>query len=84
MLFSSFGEVTRDESGNPYQFPKTSTVLHDLTSLMQQLLISKAITPLDWIKMPPKSVPSSFLEASTPTRVNNGNSRFSRQSNCWS
>jgi hypothetical protein len=68
MLFSNFGEVTRGKLGNPYQFPKISMVSHELTSLMQQPLISKAITPLDWIKMHPKSVPSSFLGASTPTR----------------
>jgi hypothetical protein len=30
---------------------------------MQQHLISKAIRPLDWTKMHPKSVPSSFLGA---------------------
>jgi hypothetical protein len=30
---------------------------------MQQHLISKAIKPLDWIKMHPKTVPSSFLGA---------------------
>jgi hypothetical protein len=39
-------------------------VLHELTSLMQQPLIFKAMTPLDWIKTHPKSVPSSFLGAS--------------------
>ena len=47
-------------------------VLHELTSLRQQHLISKAIRPLDWIQTHPKSVPSSFLGASTPTRANNG------------
>jgi hypothetical protein len=47
---------------------------------MQQPLISKwAITPLDWIKMHPKFVQSSFLGASIlPQRVNDGNGRFSR------
>ncbi len=39
-------------------------VSHELTNLMQQALISKAITPLDWIQTHPKSVPSSFLGAS--------------------
>ncbi len=34
--------------------------------------------PLGWIQAHPKSVPSSFLGASTPTRANNENSRFSQ------
>jgi hypothetical protein len=35
--------------------------------------------------MHPKSVPSSLLlGASTTTRINNGNNRFSRQANFWS
>jgi hypothetical protein len=57
----------------PYKLPKISTVPHEFTSLMQQHLISKAIKPLDWIQTHPKSVPPSFLGASTPTRANNGN-----------
>jgi hypothetical protein len=39
-------------------------ILHEFTNLMQQHSISKAIRPLDWIQMHPKSVSSSFLEAS--------------------
>ncbi len=78
MLFSNFWEVTKGWLGNPYQLPKISTVLYEFTSLMQQHLISETIRPLDWIQMHPKSVSSSFLGASTPTRANNGNSRFSR------
>jgi hypothetical protein len=36
------------------------------------------ITPLNWIKTHPKSVPSSFLGASTlPQVINNGYGRFS-------
>jgi hypothetical protein len=71
MLFSNFWEATKGLLGNPYKLPKISMVLHEFTSLMQQHLISKAIKPLDWIQMHPKSVPSSFLGASTPTRANN-------------
>jgi hypothetical protein len=63
MIFSYFPEVTKGLLGNPYQLPKVSTVLHEFTSLLQQQ-ISKAIRPLDWIQMHPKSVPSSFLGAS--------------------
>jgi hypothetical protein len=83
MLFSNFWEVTKSKLGNPYQLPKISMALHEFTSLLQQHLISTAIRPLDWIQTHPKSVPSSFLGASTSTRANNGNSRFSRQSHCW-
>jgi hypothetical protein len=37
---------------------------------MQQPLISKwAITPLDWFKMHPKSVPSSLLGSRSTKRV---------------
>ncbi len=39
-LFRNYWEVTRDQLGNLYWFPKTSMVLHELTSLMQQPLIS--------------------------------------------
>jgi hypothetical protein len=63
MLYSNFREVTKSLLGNPYQLPKISVVLHELTSLMQQHLVSKAIRPLDWIEMHPKSTPSSFLGA---------------------
>jgi hypothetical protein len=38
-----------------------------------------AITPLDWIKMHPKSVPSSFIGAIIlPHEINNVYGRFSR------
>jgi hypothetical protein len=84
MLSSNFWEATKVKLGNPYKLPKISTVLHEFTSLMQQHLISMAMKPLDWIQMHSKSAPSFFLGASTPTRANNGISRFSRQSHCWS
>jgi hypothetical protein len=63
MLYSNFLEATKGQLGNPYQLPKISTVLHELTSLMQQHLISKAIRPLDCIETHPKSGPASFLGA---------------------
>ncbi len=63
MHFIVFQKVTRGWLGNPYQLPKISMVLHELTSLMQQHLISQAIRPLDWTEMHSKSVPSSFLGA---------------------
>ncbi len=44
MLFSNFWEITRSWLGNPYQYPQISMVLHELTSLMQKPLISKATT----------------------------------------
>ncbi len=84
MLFSKFRDVTKGLLGNPYQISRKSMVSHELTSFMQQALISKPFTPWDWSKTHPKSVPSSFLGAITPTRVNAGNGRFSRQANCWS
>jgi hypothetical protein len=63
MRFSNFREVSRGKLGKPHQFLKISMVLHELTSLMQQHLNSKAIRPLDWTETHPKSVPSSFLVA---------------------
>jgi hypothetical protein len=47
---------------------------------MQPPLISTwAVTPLDWIKIHPTSVPSSFLEAGIlPQKINNGYGRLSR------
>jgi hypothetical protein len=71
MLSTNFWEVIKGLLGNPYQLPKISTVLHEFTNFMQHHLISKASRQLDWIQMHPKSVPSSFLGASTPTRANN-------------
>ncbi len=42
MLFSNFWELIKSLVGNNYQLPKISTVLHEVTNLMQQHLISKA------------------------------------------
>jgi hypothetical protein len=83
MLFRNFWVATKGELGNPYQLPKISMVLHEFTSLMKQHLISKAIKPLDWIQMHP-NVCTIILSWGqyTPTRVNDRNIRFSRQSHC--
>ncbi len=46
MTFSYFCEVTSGYwLGNPYQFPKMSTVLHELRGLLQQLALGY-YTPL--------------------------------------
>ncbi len=64
---SDFREVNKRLIIKPFSIPKICTVLQSLkTSLLQQPLISTwAMTPLDWIRMHPKSAPSISLETNT-------------------
>jgi hypothetical protein len=51
------------------------------------LISTRAVTPLDWIKTHPKSVPSSFLGASIPPQeltMDTAGSPDIFQAKCWS
>ena len=68
-VVSNFREINTMIARKPFPIPKVSTVLQELDGFTYAaaLVLTWAITPLDWIQMLPKYVPLPYHGESTLT-----------------
>ena len=77
-FLTSFRELNKRLVRKPFPLPKISTVLQELEgfTFATALILTWAITPLDWILMHPESAPSFSLGASLLQKVTDGHCRL--------